>query len=150
MMAIGDLYSRGNGVPADKTLAQSWQARAESCQGGNLASLEQQIAQYRARAAAAREPVTYPMMEAIPAMRAVPKSRPPVARNGHDETSRINRMVTALVVMGAIDALMPSSPNAGAGDASDDSGLGASNMVLQNFTCTNSGGSINFLGGCSH
>ena len=39
MMAIADLYAKGNGVPADTTQAQSWQAKAQSCQGGNIAML---------------------------------------------------------------------------------------------------------------
>ena len=84
MMEIGDLYSNGNGVPADKTLAQSWQAKAASCQGGNVAMLQQQISQFRARAAAARQPALVPMFAAIPD---IPKSAPPVARNGHSSSS---------------------------------------------------------------
>ena len=47
MMAIGDLYATGSGVRADPAQAQSWHAKAQSCQGGNLAMLQQQIAQYQ-------------------------------------------------------------------------------------------------------
>ena len=81
MMEIGDLYSKGNGVPADKTLAQSWQSKAASCQGGDVAMLQQQISQFQSRAAAARQPALVSMFAAIPN---IPKSAPPVARDGHD------------------------------------------------------------------
>jgi hypothetical protein len=107
MMAIGELYSKGNGVPADKTLAQSWNAKAQSCQGGNLALLQQQISQYRARVAAAREPALYPMLAAIPV---IPKSAAPVARNGHDRsgTSRVLAdIAVAAAVVAALAALIP-------------------------------------------
>jgi uncharacterized protein len=109
MMEIGELYSNGNGVPANKTLAQSWQTKAQSCQDGNLALLQQQISQYRARAAAAREPALYPMLAAIPA---IPKSAPPVARNGHRSSVSGNSDVLAGIgiaaaVVAGITALFP-------------------------------------------
>ena len=56
MMEIGELYSKGNGVPQDKAQAQSWNAKAESCQGGNLNLMRQKAAQYRANAVAGRDP----------------------------------------------------------------------------------------------
>ena len=57
MMEIGDLYAKGSGVPADATQAQSWHTKAQSCVSGNLTLLQQQAAQYRAKAAAARDPM---------------------------------------------------------------------------------------------
>lgn len=110
MLEIGELYAHGNGVPADKTLAQSWRAKAQSCQDGNLALLQQQVAQYRARAAAAHEP----MLSAIPL---IPKSAPPVARNGHRSGASANSgilagIAVAAVVVAAIVALIPDAgPN---------------------------------------
>jgi TPR repeat protein len=56
MMEIGDLYANGGGVPADNSQAQSWHTKAQTCVSGNLALLQQQAGQYRARAAAARDP----------------------------------------------------------------------------------------------
>jgi TPR repeat protein len=111
MMEIGELYSNGNGVPADKTLAQSWQEKAQSCQDGNLASLQQQISQYRARALAAREP----MLDAIPV---IPQSSAPVARNGHRsrasaDSDVLASIAVAVAVVGAIIALIPPSANVG-------------------------------------
>ena len=55
MMAIGDLYAAGNGVRADQAQAQSWHTKAQSCQGGNIAMLQQQVAQYNYDAAALSE-----------------------------------------------------------------------------------------------
>jgi TPR repeat protein len=56
MMEIGDLYANGGRVPADNSQAQSWHTKAQTCVSGNLALLQQQAGQYRARAAAARDP----------------------------------------------------------------------------------------------
>ena len=111
MMEIGELYSNGNGVPADKTLAQSWQEKGQSCQDGNLALLQQQISQYRARAAAAREPM-------LPAIPVIPQSTAPVARNGRGSRASADpdvlaSIVAAVAVVGAIAALIPPSANAG-------------------------------------
>ena len=111
MMEIGEMYSNGNGVPADKTLAQSWQEKGQSCQDGNLALLQQQISQYRARAAAAREPM-------LPAIPVIPQSTAPVARNGRGSRASADpdvlaSIVAAVAVVGAIAALIPPSANAG-------------------------------------
>ncbi len=87
MMEIGDLYASGSGVPADNAQAQSWHAQAQSCVNGNIELLQQQAAQYRARAAAARDP----MLSAILTMPKLPptsdgnvsRTRPRAAsRNG--------------------------------------------------------------------
>jgi TPR repeat protein len=109
MMQIGELYSKGNGVPANKASAQSWQAKAQSCQGGNLATLQQQLAQFRARAASAREP----MLAAIPI---IPNSAPDVARNGHTSgdpyaSKLLSGIAVGLVIAEAIAVLFPNSPN---------------------------------------
>ena len=111
MMAIGELYSSGKGVPADKAQAQSWNAKAESCQGGNLAVLQQQISQYRARAAAAREPVTVSMLGAIPV---IPRPAPRPSQNGHRSgvswnSDFIGKLVAAAVIATAINLLVPHS-----------------------------------------
>jgi TPR repeat protein len=66
MMAIGDLYANGSGVRADQAQAQSWHTKAQSCQGGNIAMLQQQEAQYKARAAAQIDPALYPVLVALP------------------------------------------------------------------------------------
>jgi len=80
MMEIGDLYANGSGVPADSTQAQNWHTKAQSCVSGNLALLQQQAAQYRARAAAARDP----MLSAI----LVPKVTLASGGNGSRATAR--------------------------------------------------------------
>src|SRR5665213_926364 len=109
MMASGELYSKGHGVPADKTLAEGWDAKAQSCENGNLALLRQQISQYRERAAAAREPALYPMLAAIPVLA---KSAAPVARNGHRSDSSgtadvLASIAIAVTVVAAISTLIP-------------------------------------------
>lgn len=111
MMAIGELYSRGRGVPADKAQGQNWIAKAESCQDGNLAVLQQQISDYRARAAAAREPATYSMLGAIPV---IPRLAPRGARNGERSgfswnSDFIRGLVAAAVIVTAINELFPDS-----------------------------------------
>ena len=108
MLEIGELYSKGNGVPIDKASAQSWQARAQSCGGGNLASLQQQISQYRARAAAAR----VPLLDAIPV---IPNSAPVAARKGNRsgdtfESKFLAAAAAGLVIVGALSVLFPNSP----------------------------------------
>jgi TPR repeat protein len=132
MMEIGELYSKGNGVPADKTLAESWQQKAQSCQDGNLALLQQQISQYRARAVAAREP----MLAAIPV---IPQSTAPVTRNGHGsrasaDSQVLARIAVAVAVVGAITALIPPSANVGPP-------VGYGGMSLCDFSsCSDAGG----------
>jgi TPR repeat protein len=132
MMEIGELYSNGKGVPADKTLAQSWQEKAQLCQDGNLASLQLQISQYRARAVAAREP----MLAAIPV---IPQSTAPVARNGHGsrvsaDSDVLASIAVAVAVVGAITALIPPSANVGPP-------VGYGGMSLCDFSsCLDAGG----------
>jgi Sel1 repeat len=105
MIEIGDLYSKGNGVPANKALAQSWQAKGESCRGGNVALLQQQITQFRARAAASRQTALVPMFAAIPDIR---KSAPPVAWNGHISASGVLTVIAVAAAVGiALTLLLP-------------------------------------------
>ena len=84
MMAIGDLYAEGNGVRADQAQAQSWHAKAQSCQGGNLACLQQQVAQYQGQSCRRARS----LLAALPA---IPKSTAPVDRIRHG--SRGSRQV---------------------------------------------------------
>ncbi|MGH9685767.1 MAG: tetratricopeptide repeat protein [Candidatus Acidiferrales bacterium] len=140
MMEIGELYSNGNGVRADKTSAQSWHEKAQSCQGGNLAVLQQQLAQFRARAAAAREP----MLAAIPI---IPKPTPVVARNGHRSgdsfsSTLLASIATAAVIVAAVTALAPSSANVDTRsvDWSASDNMNTINDWHQRATCVNSGG----------
>ena len=121
MMQIGELYSKGNGVPADKASGQSWQAKAQSCQGGNLAMLQQQLAQFRARAAAAHEP----LFAAIPV---IPNSAPVVARNGNSAvdpyaSKLLAGIAVGLVIAEAISVLFPNSlSSSGSNSGSTSSG----------------------------
>lgn len=117
MMEIGDLYSKGNGVPADKTAAQSWQAKAASCQGGDTATLQQKISQFQARAAAARQPALVPMFAAIPN---IPKSAPSVARNGNSASTNnvVTAIAVAVAVAVAISILLPDNSSASSGGSS--------------------------------
>lgn len=150
MMAIGDLYSNGHGVPGDQAQAQSWHARAQSCQGGNIAMLQQQVAQYKARAAAGRDPALYPMLSAIPV---IPKSAPVADGNRNRSGLSVNSnllvgLVAGAVIAAAIIALTPSS-----GDAP--SGGGATLFDIQNLErqssdayCVTNGGTPGIAGTC--
>ena len=131
MAAIGDLYSKGEGVPADKNLAESWNAKALKCQDGNLASLQHQLAQYRARAAAAREPL-------LSAMPVIPNSAPVVARNGHGSAVSANDKILAGVVAAVAIAFAISALTSKSEGAADNSGdnvdpMAASNAAQANY-----------------
>jgi TPR repeat protein len=151
MMAIGELYSSGKGVPADKAQGQNWSAKAESCQDGNLAVLQQQISEYQARAAAAREPVTLSMLGAIPV---IPRLGPRPSRNGQRSgvswnSDFIGKLVAAAVIATALNLLVPHS----GGD--DGSGPDADPARLYNdpskLTCAGPAGlnhEPTVLGGC--
>jgi hypothetical protein len=119
MMELGDLYASGSGVPADNAQAQSWHAQAQSCVNGNIELLQQQAAQYRARAAAARDP----MLSAILTMPKLPptsdgnvsRTRPRAAgRNGFSFSSGEKNLVVELgailAVIVALDVLLPDTP----------------------------------------
>ena len=123
MIAIGDLYAKGSGVRADQAQAQSWHAKAQSCQGGNIATLQQQVAQYKARALAARDPALYPVLAALPN---IPNSPAQAARNNsrspaqtrNADGSGFNRsiivgLVAAAVVVAAAALLAPNPQQPG-------------------------------------
>ena len=99
MMEIGDLYANGSGVPADNSQAQSWHTKAQTCVSGNLALLQQQAAQYRARAAAARDPMLSPMLSAIPI---IPKSPVASAGNGSGFSSVNKNLIVELAAIAAV------------------------------------------------
>ena len=137
MMAIADLYAKGNGVPADTTQAQGWQAKAQSCQGGNIAMLQQQVAQYKARAAAARDPALYPVLAALPN---IPNSPTQRARNSRSpaqtqsaDRSGFNRSIliglaAAAVVVVAAGLLVPNPPP-GSANGAEQSGAPSPGML---------------------
>jgi TPR repeat protein len=149
MLAIADFYTKGLGVKADRTSAQGWQAQAEKCQAGNLAILQQQISQYRARVAAMHEPSLAPMFEAIPAR---PKSAAPVARNGHNADSRILTDIAAgTAVIAALVALIPDTgPLSDDEQRRHDQNMNLMRMTTRDFPCIESGGTMNAVGFCSH
>ena len=144
MVAMADMYAKGNGVP-DTTQAQSWQGKAQSCQGGNIAKLQQQVAQYKARAAAARDPALYPVLAALPN---IPNPPPQAARNNsrspaqarNADGSGFNRsilagLVAAAVVVAAAAVLAPNPP-AGNTDCCSDM---TSRAILAAATTANGG-----------
>ena len=138
MMAIEDLYATGSGVRADQAQAQSWHTKAQSCQGGNIAMLQQQVAQYKARAVAARDPALYPMLAAMPVL---PKSAPVAVGNGNRSGLSVNSkllvgLVAGAVIAAAIIALTPSSGNANSDDPEP--------FVQNNFISCQSVGGVNY------
>ena len=148
MMAIGDLYSKGNGVSADKVQAQSWQAKAESCQDGNLARLQQQISEYRARAAAAREPVAVSILGAIPVL---PRLAPRPSQNGQRSgfgwnSDSIGALIAAAGIVAAINGLLPGSgPAADVMPPGDPIDFRAAIAI-----CGQGGLGVDSRGNCSH
>jgi TPR repeat protein len=147
MMAVGDLYANGQGVSADPAQAQSWHAKAQSCQGGNIAMLQAQVAQYKARATAARDPALYPMLSAIPV---IAQSGPLAAGNGNRSGSAVTTklvvgLVAGAVVAAAIIALTPSSGNASKG--SDDAVADNLNLIMDMNARTQALANCNVAGG---
>jgi TPR repeat protein len=155
MMAIGDLYASGSGVRADQAQAQSWQARAQSCQGGNIALLQQQVSQYKARAAAERDPALYPILAALPD---IPNSPAQARRNNPGSPAQarsadgsgfnqsiLDGLVAAAVIVMALNLLAPNPPPGNAksccADPTLDSLLGT--MQAQRMgNCAGSGGRL--------
>ncbi|MGH9685774.1 MAG: tetratricopeptide repeat protein [Candidatus Acidiferrales bacterium] len=138
MMAIGDLYAAGSGVRADQAQAQSWHAKAQSCQGANLAMLQQQVAQYKARAAAQRDPALYPVLAALPDIRnpaqtAGNSPRAPAqvrsADNSGFNKSIVDGLIAAAVIVIAVDLLAPNLPP---GNTSSN-GIGSDPMAAVNL-----------------
>ncbi len=151
MMAIGDLYAAGNGVRADQAQAQSWHTKAQSCQGGTIAMLQQQVTQYRAKAAAARDPALYPVLAAFPdipnSTAQTPRNNPGAPAQGRNaDRSGFNQRILAGLVAGAviaaaIIALTPSSGNANSGSEYPDT-AGAIARQFQQNNCVFSGGTF--------
>jgi TPR repeat protein len=135
MMAIADLYAKGKGVPADTTQAQSWQAKSESCQDGNIAVVQQQVARYRARAAAGRDPALYPVLAALPTIPSPPaqagrnNSTPTADRSGFNRRIVVGLVAAAVVVIAA-GLLVPDPPAGNSNDCCADQNYKAQ-MALQ-------------------
>jgi TPR repeat protein len=149
MLAMEDFYTKGLGVKADKTSAQNWRTQAEKCQAGNLAMLQQQISQYRARVAAMHEPSLSPMIDAIPVSS---RSAAPVARNGHNGDSRILADIAAgVAVIAALVALIPDTgPRTDDEQRAYDRNMAAIRTTTVEWPCINSGGYMDAFGSCSH
>jgi hypothetical protein len=150
MMAIGDLYAKGNGVRADQVQAQSWHAKAQSCQGGNIAMLQQQVAQYKARAVAARDPALYSVLAALPA---IPNSRAQAPRNNprspaqarNADGSGFNRSILVGLIAGAViaAAMTPSSGTENSDGSPDLLGqLQGTMRTSAAMACAGSGGTL--------
>lgn len=142
MMAIGDLYAKGNGVRADQAQAQSWHTKAQSCQGGNIAMLQQQVAQYKARAAAGRDPALYPALAALPAIPNAPAQARNADRSGFNQRI-LDGLIAGAVIVIALDVLFGSTP-------SSNSETNAGQAVLngmQQSRCAGQGLQGNFAGG---
>jgi TPR repeat protein len=158
MMAIGDLYATGSGVRADQAQAQSWHGKAQSCQGGNLAMLQQQVAQYKARAAAQRDPALYPVLAALPDLvnlaARVPGNNPraPAQARGADN-SGFNKaiaegLVAGAVIFVALRILFPDSPSGAAGGGGNDMAgqLQQTINMGRAMACGGQGGTANMSG----
>src|SRR5450432_3792118 len=157
MMAIGDLYAAGSGVRADQAQAQSWRTKAQSCQGGNIAMLQQQVTQYKAKAAAARDPALYPVLAALPDIPNSPAQasrnnpRAPAQRNADSSgfnQSILDGLIAGAVIVIAFDLLSGST-------RPSDSEMSATQAVLNGMQvarCTAQGLGTDFSGmgnGCS-
>ena len=161
MMAIGDLYAAGSGVRADQAQAQSWHAKAQSCQGGNLAMLQQQVAQYKARAAAQRDPALYPVLAALPdianqAAQAPGNNPRAPAQARSADNSGFNKsiaegLVAAAVIFVALRILFPDTPSGAASDRGYDM-AGQLQQTIRTgraMGCAGQGGTISSGGGCN-
>jgi hypothetical protein len=107
MLAIGDLYAAGNGVRADQAQAQSWRARAQSCQGGNIATLQQQVTEYKARATAARDPALHSLLAALPdsansPAQAAGNNRGAPTQGRNTDSSGFNQRIIDGLIAGAV------------------------------------------------
>jgi TPR repeat protein len=156
MMAIGDLYAAGNGVRADQSQAQSWHTKAQSCQGGNIAMLQQQVTQYKARATAARDPALYPVLATLPD---IPNSPAQAPRNSprapaqvrNADSSGFNQSILAGLVAGAaiaiaLDVLFGSTRSSGSGADAGNPMPGILNGMHQ-ARCAGQGKQADFSGG---
>jgi TPR repeat protein len=150
MMAIGDLYAAGNGVRADQVQAQSWHTKAQSCQGGNLALLQQQVTQYKAKAAAARNPSLYPVLAALPDVRNPSAQARNADRSGFNQRI-VDGLIAGAVIVIALDVLFGSTRSSGPGADTGELMPGVMNG-MQMSRCAAQGLGANFSGmgsGCS-
>jgi len=155
MVAIGDLYASGSGVRADQAQAQSWHAGAQSCQGGNIAILQQQVAEYKARAAAARDPALDVVLAALPKIPNPPAQAPrnnqgaqPQAadRSGGFDQSIRDGLAAAVAIVVAANALAPYLPPIDPSAAARNSDLGED----ANSICLARGGTVDMFGNCHY
>jgi hypothetical protein len=138
-LAIGDLYTKGNGVRADQVQAQNWHARAQSCQGGNIAILQKQVAQFKARAAAARDPALYPVLAALPD-NTRPSAQGPrtsdnprsSAQTRNPDHSGFDQSILVGLVAGAVIAAAIIAPTPSSGTGNSDS-VGPFDAINRNF-----------------
>jgi TPR repeat protein len=160
MMAIGDLYAAGSGVRADRAQAQSWHTKAQSCQGGNIAMLQQQVAQYKARAAAARDPALYPVLAALPDIPNSPAQAPrnnpraPAQRNADSSgfnQSIVDGLIAGAVIFVALRILFPDTPSGAAGDGGYDMAGQLQQQILAGraMACAGQGGTLSMGGVCN-
>ncbi len=157
MIAIGDLYAAGSGVRADQAQAQSWHAKAQSCQGGNIAMMQQQVAQYKARAAAQRDPALYPVLTALPrnapAQGPGDKRRLPAQAGNADHSgfnqSIIDGLIAAAVIVIAANLLAPKPSPGSADSCCADPTLDTLRNIMQTnraMSCAGQGGTLGMNG----
>jgi hypothetical protein len=136
MMAIADLYAKEGAT--DPGQVKSWQAKAQSCQGGNTAMLQQQVARFKARAAAARDPALNTVLAALPNITNPPtqaagiNSRLP-AQGRSTDASGFNRsilvgLVAAAAVVTAAAMMAPNTPGNAASDSNYDAQAAMADM----------------------
>ena len=71
--------------------------------------LEQQVAQYKARAVAARDPALYPVLAALPDTPKLPAQGRNADHSGFNQKI-LDGLVAAAVIVIALDVLLPSTP----------------------------------------
>lgn len=116
MMNIAGLYFNGNGFPQDKIRAQSWFAKAESCQGKDLDWVREKAAKYRQRAAAGRLPAVV---------------EEPSPQKGGSDLSSGQKLVTTFLALAAIAIALDiaNGPSANADIPASTSSSGVSSGV---------------------
>lgn len=150
MLEIGELYSKGNGVLQSNAQARSWNAKAESCQGANVNLMRQKAAQYRANAAAGRDPAL--------ALSSLPGTLQLTPATGAPASTATEKLVVGLLafvaVMAAIGALEP--PSANTADSNPKGGFNPSAVDDMNekvdadmdMKCYLSGGMVGIFHSC--
>jgi hypothetical protein len=93
--------------------------------------LQQQVTQYKARAAAARDPALYPVLAALP-------RAPAQARNADGSgfnQSIIDGLIAGAVIVIALDLLLPSTPSSGSCVGGCDPSLQNALNEMNRMTC---------------